>query len=282
MDKRGWMMMRVFINRYNKTAGDALLKFLPQEERQFVLDQEIHSTDLNPILHQPEKLIKQMHHSWLQPLVAKFPTHLHPVIAASLSTEQATGLRMHLPAPTISHPVKTFIINQIYQLLNEVDRLPFDYLPDTELSPLIKWTKAQIVTLVDFLGLHDLATEMRQIVNQQHLKNIYTCLTPKQFHYLKICLQQKDRLVAPKLGIDPSKKDCERLKQILHRRGLIRFAKGLAGQHPDLIWYLAHKLDTGRGKFLMNEFDKAKVSNVTPILKSQILNLMNFLKTEPS
>jgi hypothetical protein len=282
MNKKGWMMLRVLINRYNPAAGDALLKFLPKEEMQLVLDQEIRSTDLSPILHQPEKLIKQMHHSWLMPLLTKFPDRLLPILGAALHPEQAAGLKISSPTLHIAQPVKTFMLNQLYYQLEADNHLPFDYLPETELSPLLKWTKSQLVMLINFLGLYDLAPEVRRIVNHQHLKNIYNCLTPKQFYYLKVCLQQKERLVVPKLGIDPSKNECEKLKQILHRRGLIRLGRALCGQHPDLVWYLSHKLDIGRGTFLMNEFKGNTVLNVTSVLKGQVLNLMNFLKSELS
>ena len=280
MDKKGWMMLRVFINRYNPKAGDALLKFLPKEDMQMVLDQEIRSTDLSPILHQPEKLVKQMHHSWLKPIIDNFPECLLPVLAASLNPEQAVGLKISLPTSPIAQPIKTFMVNQIYYQLDAEDHLPLDYLPETELSPLAKWTKSQLVTLINFLGLYDLVPEIRKIVNHQHLKNIYNCLTPKQFFYLKICLKQKDLLVFPKLGINPSQINCEKLRQVLHRRGIIRLGRALCGQHPDLVWYLTHKLDIGRGKLLMNEFQTDTVANVTTVLKSQVLNLMNFLKSE--
>jgi len=280
MDKRGWMMMRVFINRYNPKAGDALLKFLPKEEMQVVLQQDIRSTDLTPILHQPEKLVKQMHHSWIKPLLKKFPDELLPVVGASLTPEQAVGLQIPLSPASIAPLVKTFIINNLYHQLEVHDLLPLDYLPETEFSILAKWTKSQLMLLIDFLGLYDLATEVRRIVNRDYLKNIYTCLTPKQFYYLKICLQQKERFTTPKLGIDPTKKNCEQLKQLLHRRGLFRLGRGLHHQHPDLIWYLAHKLDTGRGKILMNEFQASVTPTAESVLKGQILNLMNFLKPE--
>jgi hypothetical protein len=279
MDKRGWMMLRVLINRYNPDMGNALLKFLPEEGLQKISTLDIHSSDLTPILQQPQKSLASIHYSWIQPLLKKFPDSLHPVVMGTLTAEQIGGLQASTSA-TVSDLARTFIRNQLYHLLKIGDHFPLEYLPETELSPLTNWTKQQLVQLIDFLGLYDLASEVRHIVNRNYLKNIYSCLTPKQFHFLKACLHQKEQITSPKLGIDPTKQDCDKLKQVVHRRGLLRLGRALCGQHPDLIWYLAHKLDMGRGTVLLKEYQEKALPKITPILKQQVLNLMNFLKSE--
>ncbi len=272
-------MLRVLINRYNSKAGNALLKFLPKEESQAVTALDIRSTDLTPMIQQPHKSLAKIHYSWIQPLLEKFPEQLRPVVISSLTPEQIAGLKVASPLG-LSDFVKTFILNQVYDLLKIDEHFPIEYLPETELSLLAQWTKPQLVNLIDFLGLYDLASEVRHIVNRNYLKNIYTCLTPKQFHYLKVCLHQKEQIISPKLGIDPTKQDCPRLKQVIHRRGLVRLGKALCGQHRDLIWHMAHTLDMGRGNLLLKEYQPEALPKITPILKQQVLNLINFLKSE--
>ncbi|WP_039356208.1 hypothetical protein [Candidatus Protochlamydia amoebophila] len=279
MDKRGWMMMRIFINRYHLKGREILLKYLSTEEAQALQSQTIRSTDLSPLLYQPQNLLRRMHYSWIAPLLENFPERLYPLVKAALTSEQASGLQ-NAQSLTLSKPVKTFIINQLYSFLKADERLPYDYLPETDLSELGTWNKDKLTLLIDFLGLHDLAVEVRHIVDKNHLKNIYACLTPKQFYYLKVCLHQKEVLSVPKLGIDPSLKDCTKLKRIIHQRGLFRLSKALCGQHPDFIWYLAHTLDTGRGKLILNAYQKESIDKVTPFLKGQVINLMNFFKSE--
>jgi hypothetical protein len=279
MDKRGWMILRVLINRYNPKAGNALLKFLPAEDSKAVMSQDIRSTDLAPILQKPQRSLAKIHYSWIQPVLQKFPESLQPSVMAALASERIVGLKIPSPIP-ISDMAKTFIFNQIYQQLKISEHFPIEYLPESELSLLAKWSKAQLMNLADFLGLYDLAAEVSKIVNRNYLKNIYTCLSPKQFHYLKVCLHQKEQLISPKLGIDPTKQDCTELKQVMHRRGLIRLGKALCGQHPDLVWHIAHTLDTGRGNLLFKEYQPEEIPKVTRILKQQVLNLVNFLKSE--
>jgi len=134
--------------------------------------------------------------------------------------------------------------------------------------------------LIDLMGLHDLAPEARRIVNPNYLKNIYTCLTPKQFHYLKICLHRKEPIIAPKLGLDPAKIESAQLRQTLHRRGLVRLGRALSGQHPDLIWHIAHVLDRGRGALLLQAHRPHESSAITSILEQQVLQAMHFLNHE--
>lgn len=279
MNKRGWTMLRVLINHYNPNAVNDLLKFLPQDElHQVETTQNIRSADLMPILQQPQRSLAKIHYSWVQPLLTKFPETLRPTVVAALTAEQISGLGISSPA-LISDFARSFILNKLYHQLKIGEHFPIEYLPETELSPLTYWTKQEVVNLIDFLGLYDLASEVRHIVNRNYLKNIYTCLTPKQLHYLKVCLHQKEQLVSPKLGIDHTKQDCAKLRQLIHRRGLLRLGKALCGQHSDLVWHIAHTLDMGRGKILLREYQPKTSTKVTPILKQQVMNLMNFLKS---
>lgn len=280
-DTKSRMMLKVLVNRYNPKAGNALLKFLPQEEAQAVSSQEILSKDITPILYQPQRLIGRMHYSWLQPLIEKFSLELRPIALAALKPEQTSSIRSpNTPSIFISEPVKNFFINEIYKMLEAEEHLPFEYLPETELSPLASWSKKKLVDLIDFLGLHDLASEIRHIVNKTHLQNLYSCLSPSQRAYLKICLYHKEKLKSRRLEINLAKQNCDKLKRILHQRGLSRFSYALAGQHPDFIWYIAHTLDIGRGKILLKHANNKVTANVTSILKSQVINLMNFIKQE--
>ena len=280
MDSKGWMMLKVLINRFNPKAGDTLIKFLPQEETPSVTSQDIRSNDLLPLLYQSQRTLDKTHYSWLVPLITKFPEPLRPFVISSLLPEQQAGLTQENTGTYVSPPVKNFLRNQLYRHLKANQHLPLEYIPETDFSPLLQWKKRELVRLIDFLGMHDLAFEIRGIVNKNYLKNLYSCLSPKELYYLKVCLHQKERLVSPKLGIDPTKQDCPRLRQVLHRRGLIRLGKALAGQHADLVWYIAHALDTGRGRLLLRYYQPHPIPNVTPILKQQVFNVITFMKKE--
>lgn len=280
MDSRTAAILSIFIHRYNPKAEEALLHFLPAEDRQAVQRHAIRSADFTPLLMQPHQVLSNMHYSWIQPLLEKFPPSLHPLLLSALTIEQVKGFQPIATPSPMSPPVRAFIVNYLYQHLQADQRLPLDYLPVTELSPLAQWTKSKLTLLIDFLGIHDLASEVRRIVNKHHLQNIYSCLSPKQYAYLNVCLHQREVIVAPKLEIDLTKRNNSQLKLMLHRRGLARLTKALSGQHADLVWYIAHILDSGRGHIVLNTYQLAPPKNVTHLLKNQVINLMNFLKNE--
>lgn len=280
IDPKGWMMLKVLINRYSPRTGEALLRFLPQEEVRELKAQNIHSNDLMPLLYQPQRLIERIHYSWLQPIMEKFSRPMQLLFLGVVTPEQASAIQPEATPPNLSAPIKTFLVQQLYEKLNVSHLLPIEYLPETDFSSLLNWSKRDLTVLADFLGLHDLARDIRTIVNNQQLQNLYACLTPKEVRYLKICLHQKDKLISPKLGVDFSQQDCTKLRQVLHKRGLVRLGKALAEQHPDLIWYISHTLDIGRGSIVIRSCDKEADANITLALKLQVTNLMNFLKKE--
>jgi hypothetical protein len=175
--------------------------------------------------------------------------------------------------------VKAYLQSSIYKNIPEIDRvMTLEYLPQSTLSVLASWTKFELVELIEFLGLHDLAEELRQVVDQKSLKNVYACLTPKEQKYLRFCMHHKSKLAPPSLGLDRWSGDCGKLKTALQSRGLIRLGKALSGEHPDFMWHLTHILDSGRGKALMKYYSKEPVGGVTALLAQQVLNLMNMLK----
>lgn len=278
MEHRGCMMLRVLINCYHPKDGNALFKFLPEQEAKAVKSLEITSKDLQPVFQDPYRSISAIHYSWIQPALQKFSESLRPMMISALTPEQIAGFKQP-PIVPLSDIGKIFILSQLYDKLEIKEHLPIEYLPITDLSPLATWSKSQFTELADLLGLHDLAAEVRRIVDRNHLKNIYNCLTSKQLRYLKIRLHQKEQLVSPKLGIDPTKQDCLKLKQTIHRRGLLRLGKALCAEHPDFIWHIAHILDIRRGTILLKEFQPKEIPTVTKILKQQVLNLLNFLKS---
>lgn len=280
MESKSWMILKVLINKYNPKAGNALTKLFSEEEARQIAAQNVLSTDFMPILKQPQQIIDRLHYSWLRPLISQLPESIHPVVLGALTPTQRERLQQYFPITPIapSQPAKEFFIQKLYSLMNDAERTPLEYLPETDLSPLGTWNKKQLIILIDLLGLYDLASEIRHIVDKRYLENIYGALSPLQLSYLKICLYQKENITSPKLGLNLAEEKSEKLRNILHQRGIARLGKALSGQHPDFIWYLVHTLDVGRGAILQNYYKKKAVPNVTSGLKLQVLSVMNFLK----
>lgn len=267
-------MLRILINRYHPHSIKEWVECLPPGEKKAVLAQEIQARDPAPLL-QRESLVRKVHPSWMKPLVDTFPPSVRTLLL-SFSKENKEEFSLSSIFP-LSSPVQTFLFHHFSHLLKLEEHLPPDYLPTNELAPLINEQKEKRLQVVNFLGLQDLATDIRHIVNRQYLNNIYSCLTDQERAYLKICLHQKEKMSSPKLGIDPTKQDCPHLKKVLHRRGLIRLGKALHGEHLDFVWHLAHRFDKNRGEFLLREASLPTPPKIKALLKQQVIHLIHFL-----
>ena len=143
---------------------------------------------------------------------------------------------------------------------------------------LVNLQKREIVDLIDFLGLYDLAEEVRRIVDTKRLQQIYETLTQKKHDFMRKCMQTREKLVTSKMNLDHWDGNHDKLNKILHHRGMVRLGYALSGAHPDLIWYVTHTLDTGRGQKLMEFINEKSVSGVTDSVTKQVLNVIQFFK----
>jgi hypothetical protein len=282
MQAKSSIMLRVLLSRYHQGAPEAFLGALPKEDVKEVISQEVISQDpAQAILHSKE-VIQKIHYSWLVPVVKEFSPKMQPLIVHALPKGTSLSLTNSLKFPPtvqpLPVPIRLYLINILCEHLKVNSVLPPAFLPQTSLSPLINFKKRQLVELIDFLGLYDLADEIRHIVDKKYLKAIYKCLSIKKQHFLRICLHQKEKLSTSRIGLDRWNGDCQQMEKLLHRRGVIRLGYALSGQHPDFFWHIMHRLDTGRGNILAKYYTKEDIPGVTSALTQQVLSLMNFFK----
>lgn len=279
------MQLNIFFNHYHdKDESNLLLKHLSENEATALSDSNCCFDDIRSLLDYKQKIIERMHYSWLEPAINNLTPSLRVFTVAALTPSQKRKFQ-HLfsnPLPTLIAPIKPYILNSLYKELHIPPILPLEQLPRTEMTPFLELNKEELTAICDYLSLYDLAAELKQIVDKTSIQNIYSCLTAQELSYLKVCQNQKTSLTSPKLGIDPRKHDSKELRSALQQRGLIKLAKALADQHPDLIWYIAHCFDKAKGtNFLQNSADRP-APKVMSILQSQVLSVMNFLKNKVS
>lgn len=276
------LVIRVMLNHFHQGAPEVVLSSMPKESAKAVLDMNIQSHNAAYLVNEPKELVQQVHYSWLAPVIEQFPIKMRPFLMTSLPKSTAVQVSGMINQPL--HPqrlamsVRLHLLGMIVNKLKPYEVLPSPYLPETSLTPLLSMKKGEVAQLIDFLGLYDLAEEIRHIVDKKYLKAIYNCLSIKKQHFLRICLHRKERLTIPRLGLDKWQGDCKTLDSLLHKRGLLRMGKAISGQHPDFLWHLTHRLDTGRGKIIQKYYVKEEIPGVTQALIQEILNLLNFFK----
>jgi hypothetical protein len=282
MQAKSWILLKVLINHFHAGDEDSLLEGMNQEDQQMVLSQHLQSSDIAPaIISQREKFSK-IHYSWLAPRVSSLPIDKASLFLSIFPEPGATKLKETLknnvPSLNVTPSIQNFLFNLVAPLLKMDDVKPIEYLPESSLTPLAKLKKSELVDLIDFLGIYDLADEVKRIVDRNKLKQIYETLTPKKHDFLRECMHLREKLVTPKLNLDIWDGNHEKLNKILYQRGIVRLGYALSGQPPDFVWHIVHTLDSGRGSNLLKSCSKEQISGVTATVTLQVLNVIKFFK----
>lgn len=281
MEPQKGLLLRVLINRAHGSVTEPLLRPLPADVAKGLLENQISATDPEPLLRAHERAILYVHYSWIHSYLSNLsPADRRPLIAC-LSEPQRIGVsrlfKEEPPAALSSPLLRKFYLTRLYPLIASKDLLPIDYLPETPQKELLKLSKKQLLELIDLMGMYDLAHEMRQIVDTKNLKNLYTCLSAKQQQFLRACMHQKDKVVSPKLHLEHWDGECKKLMNVVHQRGLARLALAISGQDPNLVWYLTHILDIGRGNLLLRLTKKTEVPQLSSAVMNQVQSALNYL-----
>jgi len=285
MSSPNGVMLRVLINRYHHSTSDAPLKYLPKEYVKKVMALNVITDDPTPLLKAPEEELSNIHYSWLLPGIRHFPEKLQSSLIGSLPSLHAQKIKnligvSHINDDTLIAPVRDFLLNKLLLQVKPQSILPIEYLPDNPVAFLSKKTKQELVEIIHFLGLYDLAESIRHIIDKTFLQKLYKCLSNKQKQFLRTCLHQQEKIVTPRMEMSLWHGDCRKLDQMLQRRGLLRLGKALCGLHQDFAWYVAHILDTGRGSILLNHYSTDIAPGVSSRLVQQLVNLTNFLNSK--
>lgn len=277
------LFIRILLNRFHSSIPENLLTPLPTVKRENILKIDLDVQDLEPLIYLPDFLLQRVHYTWLFPLMKKIPNTIKPLIFKMLPAHQAVKLgKLEISNKTSPFPkvLNTYLKKTVNEIVQEWNVLPVEFLPESFFNQLIYWSKLELVECIDFLGLYDLANEVRHMIEKKSINQVYNCLSPKKRTYLKWCLNQKEKLTSTKLGLKDWDGTQAKLETLLHQRGLFRLGKSLCGQHPDLIWYIVHVLDVGRGNILERYYSPVTIPKVTPILMQQVNDLIKFLKPE--
>lgn len=152
-------------------------------------------------------------------------------------------------------------------------------LPSSALKVLLKIPESSLLILIDYLGLHDLAAETKQVVDKQILGKIENALNPSERKFLAYCTQQLILWVPPKFNLKNWNGDRNTLHNLLHARGITRLAKATITQDPNFRWHLVHRLDINRGKLLIDAYKAPIDRMLISYFQKQVLELLERLKS---
>lgn len=273
-----------FLHHCPPPKRSALVKYLSAVKKQAL--EVLSQTYRDPTqgLSSLSAQLERVHFSWFTPYLrtlsqreVKFFLSAFP---GGHATELKTGLLFSEDLVSLTPPAKTYFQKLLLKYLigEEVEWLPIECLPESPLNDLLELPLAELNTLIDFLGLHDLTVEMRHIIDTSKLKQISGALSSDEQSYVKMLMQSREPVIFPRMGLAQWQGEKEKLKLLIRGRGLNRLAKGLYGEHPSLLWHLSHKLDIDRALSLQKLYAPLENASVSKLLRSQILELRSFMR----
>lgn len=251
MKAQSGIMLNALLNHFHEGSWEDKIAYLPSKERQDMASLPVPASLPKSLCWDPEQIAQWVHYSWFAPVVETYPAAVQELFLGALPEGNRIGLskllKLDLHPAVISSPVKLFFLKRLCCGVIDKNVAPMEFLPDSQLNAMLQLTKPQLVRLIDLLGLHDLAIDIRQVVDRKQIDQVFSLLTLSERQYLHYCLQQPDRIIAPAEGIQRWLNDEKKIGLFLHLKGLLRLSAALSAQSSSLIWYLIHRLDTGRG-----------------------------------
>lgn len=281
MNQASYIVFRRLLERWNKST---FIRYLSPPEQEKV--QSLPSSKSDPFAQtlSTSDRLKGIHYSWMITFLEPFAEDDKRLILSSLETTQADKLKKHFKMKEkpffLKKKGKEYLTEALYEWLisDQKEFLPIEFLPEHPLNPLLNLTKKELQSLADYLGLHDLALELKHVIKADQIKKIQKVLSKGEQAYLKKQIKKKEPISFSRLSLDGWNGDGEKLKAILHHRGFNRLAKALFGCHPSLLWNLCHRIDTGRTKILRKFFTDIKNDEARETLINQTLELIPLVK----
>lgn len=273
-------MLKALLEQCPPEKKGALERFLPEKQRLHLAQLPLVHFPIEPDLFTPQALLEKVHWSWFLPTLKTYSEDEQKLFLAALKPLFAKNLAKTLDLlqrnEEISKPAKHYLRQVLLDSLIDRENPPIaaEYLPDSPLKKLLKRSKKELVKLIDLLSLHDLAEELRQIVETKMLKKIYSFLSEEEKKVLKAAGNYKEALTTGRIGLDRWDGSEESFRTLLHRRGLARFAIALSGQSADFLWHICHQLDIGRGSTLYKLCAKETSLTMREIVTRQVEELL--------
>ena len=280
MDTASWITLRYLLEHCPQEKQSALTKYLSEKDREFLASG--YSIDNDPFqnLVSLSTRLHHIHYSWFIPFLDPLPTSDKRCFIAALDAPIGPKLSAHFyldsVSPSLSPMAKRYLQTKLFSstMTSSQDFIPLALLPPHPLNPILVLTKNELQQVANLLGLRDLATEIKHIVQRQQMKKIQSTLSPQEKEALKKLLINPPPPVFPSLNLDQWDGDEMTLKNILHQRGFNRLSKALFGCHPALMWHICHRLDTGRAKIVRRFFTDVKKESLKETLINQAVEVI--------
>ncbi len=279
------LLCRTWIEKKKKESKTALFALLPSTDKEAIVRLAPPSQDLTLGFNLAQEVLEEIHESWLLPFLRHFSEKEACLFLSSLPLPMAHTLKNTLkcsrPLVPLTEILQIFFRQKMaqYLLSSHPDLLPIKALPSSSLLILSTLNTQELRLLIEFLGLHDLSVEIKQIIDNTKLKKIHMVLSKEKQFFLKGLTHKKEHVIFRRMELSRWNGEMDRLLSLLFQRGMNRLAKALYPEHADLVWHLAHRLDTQEAQLLYSLHKPLEHPNAYTFLSKQILEALSFLQT---
>lgn len=282
MNTLGWLVCKAFVEWKAPQEKDSLLSFFPPPLKEKFSSLESPSKTLCDGFDFPSSLLKHVHYSWFAPLLRALKEQEIPLFLALFPQEIEKNLKDLLlfsgSVPTLCPLTKRFLQERLAkELLQETPHLlPLEALSPEGLGSLLTLSFEELHLLLNFLGLHDLAVETKQIIDTIKLKKITSFLSRDESLFLRNLTQRKEPVLFKKMDLARWDGEGPKLRKWIQKRGMNRLAKALYPAHPSLVWYIKHKMSHDEADLFSSLFQPLKEEGAAEVLAKQVLTLTRF------
>jgi hypothetical protein len=280
-----WVICSALLNKCDEEKKSQLVHFLSSEEKHLI---ETSSPPYRDPLVEPQaidKILSRIHPSWFSPFLRQHSESEIRIILSAFEEEKAKQiaklLRFSFHRLSLNPIAIQYFQRWAWEKITEgkSELLPISCLPASSLNIILELDHDTLTEVIDYLGLYDLAIEIKHIIDTVKLKHIYSALSKEQLNFLKTLVHQKESISFRMMGLNQWDGNVAHLKSLLHQRGINRLAKVLFNEQPDLFWYVSHILDMERATLLSKLCTSLNQPRAIKILAGQVIETINHVQT---
>ena len=260
MSTKASMLTKSLVQHFFPKPMESLVSYAQEEYRTQLLELPSVVIKQEYLCPSAETLLSTIHYSWFLEPLKDYPKSIQQILIHTTSPETQKKLCSLLEVESTSTCASFFqryLQNKfVAHFYDNPNLVPYHYLPETELTPLLEMSKENIVKLIDLLPIYDLAKEIPKILNKETLTIIEHSLSTRQKHFLNHCMKNASTIETKGSPLTNACENIEQFRYKLHLQGLNRLGTVLIERGHSFIWHLTHKLDTGRGKKILNFLNK--------------------------
>lgn len=225
------------------------------------------------------EILPHIHYTWLLPILEKLDQEEQRLFLLVLPTELSTKLASHLscdlpksePSAIMQEFAQCYLMKELLQGINY---LSLEILPDHPLNRLLQLSSKDLNELIFTVGLHDLAIDMKKLIQSSLLKHLQEALSSQEYMYLRKLQKKAENIQLSSPHIEKWNGETDALRRLIFLCGINRIAKALYPCHYMLLWNISHRLNKTVHSSLYALYTDIKNKRIKEKLIRDILELI--------